>query len=443
MPEQGGIYEKTPVEVWQPALDCRTRWTIQRGAGSGGQGRGYVVSRTGDEAATPYFLKELKDQSNPQRRARLFREAAALESYAHPRIPRLVESNAHLHGDRTAHLYLVTEFISGETLANRHRKPLVFDDAIDLTDQLAETVAYLQTNDAVHRDIKPDNVILRHGEIDAVLVDFGLAFNQSERAAQLTGDWEELGNRFLRVPELASYSVAKQDARTDIAFLAGILFYCLVGEVPAVLEDAEGRLPHQRIGIDLAAVAPDAARIRALGRFFDRGFQPRLNDRFPTIAAFRDALSALRHPSAESPDYMSILMRAGRLREGDEAARYRRRSEALKEVWHWMDKNARAIQVATGGTYVVTCSGDYDPGTDHPYRNFGLHHHHRAALQRFWLKATCHFIGPELIVTIANEDGGHEEEVLRTAIEDPNFDFAGDQVIQTRLVIGLEGLPPA
>lgn len=443
MPEQGGIDDGEPAGVWQPALEYKERWTVLRGAGSGGQGRGYVVRRTVDGAATLYFLKELKDQSNPQRRARLFREAAALESYAHLRIPRLVESNAHLHGDRTAQLYLVTDFIPGETLAKRHRKPFAFGDAIDLTDQLAETVAYLQTNDAVHRDIKPDNIILRHSEVDAVLVDYGLAFNELDGAAHLTGDWEELGNRFLRVPELASYSIAKQDVRTDIAFLAGILFYCLVGEVPAVLEDAEGRLPHQRPGIDLGAVAPDAARVRALGRFFDRGFQPRLNDRFPTIAAFRDRLSTLRHLPVESPDYMDLLMRAGRLREGDEAARYRRRNEALKEVWHWMDKNTRAIQVATGGTYVVTCSGDYAPGTDHPYRNFGLHHHHRGALRRFWLKTICHFIGPELIVTIANEDGSDEEEVLRTGIEDPNFDFAGDQVIQSRLVIGLEGLPPA
>jgi hypothetical protein len=108
-----------------------------------------------------------------------------------------------------------------------------------------------------------------------------------------------------------------------------------------------------------------------------------------------------------------------------------------------MDKNARAIQVATGGAYVVTFSGDYAPGTDHPYRNFGLHHHHRGALRRFWLKTTCSFIGSELVVTIADEDGSNEEEVLRTAIEAPNFAFAGDNAIHSRLVIGLEGLPPA
>ena len=283
MSGHGGVDDAEADEVWQPVLDYKERWTVQRSAGSGGQGRGYVVNQIGDLTAKSFFLKELKDHSNPQRRARMFREAAALESYAHPRIPRLVESNAQRHADRAAKLYLVTDFIPGETLANRHREPFNFNDAIELTDQLAEIVAYLQTNDAVHRDIKPDNIILRKGEVDPVLVDFGLAFNQSNEDVQLTGDWEELGNRFLKVPELASYSSAKQDIRTDIAFLAGILFYCLVGEVPAVLEDADGRLPHQRPGIDLGLVTPDTARTRALGRFFDRGFQPRLNDRFPGL----------------------------------------------------------------------------------------------------------------------------------------------------------------
>ena len=73
MPDQSETETEdgVPAKVWQTALDYKARWTVHRGAGSGGQGRGYVVSRTGDGAATPYFLKELKDQSNPQRRARI------------------------------------------------------------------------------------------------------------------------------------------------------------------------------------------------------------------------------------------------------------------------------------------------------------------------------------------------------------------------------------
>ena len=431
-------------EVWQTVANDSERWVRQGSKGSGGQGYGHVVSRVGASSAEQYFLKVLKDQSNPQRRKRMFREAAALESYDHPRIPRLIESNAQLHADRKASLYLVTDLIPGRTLGDFHRKPFAFADAIDITDQIADAVGYLQENEAVHRDIKPDNIILRDGKIDAVLIDFGLTFNGREVAENLTGDWEELGNRFLRMPELASYSEAKQDYRTDIAFLTGILFYCLTGEVPAVLEDGSGRLPHQRSGVDLTAVTPDVARARSVARLFDQGFQPRLSDRFPNVAAFRYALASLREVPKQDLGISDIITRAGRLGgNGELAARYRKRSSALQEIWAWMDGVVRAVQVFTKGEFVVTVSGDYDPGSDHPYRNIGLHHHHRGHLRRYWLKTTCRFVGEEVVVTVAEEDGRNEEVVLRTFVEDPNFDFGNGESIQTRLVLGLENLPPA
>lgn len=287
--------------------------------------------------------------------------------------------------------------------------------------------------------------MLRDGNIDAVLIDFGLTFNRREVGKDLTGQWEELGNRFLRVPELSSYSSTKQDYRTDILFLSGILFYCLTGQVPAVLEDGTGKLPHQRSDTDLMSVAPDAARARLLARLFDQGFQPRLNDRFPTIEAFRTALAKLRDPPEQVElDMFDMMARAARLGgTGETAARYRRRTSALSEVWLWMDSVVRAIQIFTKGEFVVTSSGDYDPGSDRPYRNIGLHHHHRGHLRRFWLKTTCRFVGDDLVVTIADENGNREEEVLRTSVDDPQFDQANENTIQARLVIGLEQLPPA
>lgn len=153
-----------------------------------------------------------------------------------------------------------------------------------------------------------------------------------------------------------------------------------------MLQDADGRLPLQRPNIDLAAVSPDVERALSLSRLFDRGFQPRLSDRFPNVHSFRDALANLREAPGMTPDYSEIIARAARLGGGGSAAPYRQRSRALEEVWRWMDRNIRAIQVLTGGEYVVTSSGDYQPGSDHPYRNIGLHHHHRGALNRYWLR---------------------------------------------------------
>lgn len=108
-----------------------------------------------------------------------------------------------------------------------------------------------------------------------------------------------------------------------------------------------------------------------------------------------------------------------------------------------MDKVVRAVQVLTKGEFVVTSSGDYDPGSDHPYRNIGLHHHHRGHLRRYWLRTTCRFVGDEVVVTVAEEDGSREEEVLRTSVENPNFNYSNDDSIQMRLIVGLENLSSA
>lgn len=130
-------------DTWQIVPEYSVRWVIERPSGSGGQGHGHVVRRVGETSSDRFFLKVLKDQTNPQRRARMFREAVTLETYDHPRIPRLIESNAQLHADRQVSLYLVTDLIPGSVLGAFHKKPFSFVDAVSITEQLAETVAYL------------------------------------------------------------------------------------------------------------------------------------------------------------------------------------------------------------------------------------------------------------------------------------------------------------
>jgi serine/threonine protein kinase len=211
--------DETVQGVWVDVLGSDTHWKRVRALSSGGQGYSHLAERLGAAAPVGRFLKILKDQTNPERRARMFREAAALATFEHPRIPRLVETNAHHHAEQAFRLYLVMELVPGTSLLDREGKSFPFMEAVELTDQMADVVSYLQRNDAVHRDIKPDNIMLRGGAVDPVLVDFGLTFNRGQPGQFATGDWQELGNRFLRLPELSSHSLSKQDHRSDIAFL--------------------------------------------------------------------------------------------------------------------------------------------------------------------------------------------------------------------------------
>jgi len=112
-----------------------------------------------------------------------------------------------------------------------------------------------------------------------MLLDFGLNYHDMPETDFRTECGQEIGNRFFRLPELAAGSVLKQDPRSDLSFVAGILFYTLTGENPDIIQDAEGRLPHQR-GHMLARLGDMAgARLQRLAAFFDTAFAPKIADR--------------------------------------------------------------------------------------------------------------------------------------------------------------------
>lgn len=76
---------------------------------------------------------------------------------------------------------------------------------------MADAVEHSHAAGGIHRDIKPDNVMLRDSKPDPVLIDFGLTFNRFDVEDSLTGDHQELGNRFLRLsvmPPMLIQSVA-------------------------------------------------------------------------------------------------------------------------------------------------------------------------------------------------------------------------------------------
>jgi serine/threonine protein kinase len=97
-------------EVW------KSKWRKLEHIGSGGQGRTYKVSRIDlPDDHTVYVLKELVRQNDVERRARMFQEVEHLRKLNHPRIAKLIESNAHRYTE-DEELYLVMEYIPGPHL---------------------------------------------------------------------------------------------------------------------------------------------------------------------------------------------------------------------------------------------------------------------------------------------------------------------------------------
>ena len=226
---------------WVDDPTWKEHWQKLDTLDGGGQGEAYRARRQSDGKIG--FLKTIKSRKDAERRARFFREATAYDSFGVEGIPRLIESNAHRHADEGFALFIVTEFIVGNTLRSwREAQATVsLETAVVITSRLLAILQACHAEGCVHRDVKPDNIILEGGDPSRVwLLDFGIGYHDLADIDFRTEDWQEVGNRFLRLPELSAGSLSKQDPRSDICFAAGILFYVLTGDHPDVLEDSEG-----------------------------------------------------------------------------------------------------------------------------------------------------------------------------------------------------------
>ena len=173
---------------------------------SGGQG---TVHRVQSLTIAERFgaLKILHDEGQRERRYRLLREVQALDYMAGNGTPRLYETNASEYNDPQQVLYAVIEFIEGPMLSSSvNKKRFEIAAARTVCERLSETLERLHNVGHKHRDLKPDNVILRDGSIDPpVLVDFGMASAADEDEESFhTDDGQEIGNRFLRLPEYSA-----------------------------------------------------------------------------------------------------------------------------------------------------------------------------------------------------------------------------------------------
>lgn len=153
------------------------RYQILKVLGDGGFGRTYLVEDTQMPSRRKCVLKQLKPtDDDPQIlqivRERFQREAAVLEQLGehHRQIPRLYAYFS--EGDE---YYLVEEWIDGETLAQKVQRQGILSEAEvrSLLVDLLPTLSDIHQQGIVHRDIKPDNIILRHSDQKPVLIDFG------------------------------------------------------------------------------------------------------------------------------------------------------------------------------------------------------------------------------------------------------------------------------
>lgn len=279
------------------------RWEFIRHLRGGGQGHTNLVRDThgGAEAV----VKWLKNQESSQARRRIAQEVTNLKVLhaAGAKVPKVLDGNTEEFDDPSAELFFVMEYIEGDGLPKiiNDRGGLPIESAVAVTRELCQTVRFGISERIQHRDIKPDNIIVRSLEPpDVVVVDYGLSFNEAEDTG-ISKPGETIGGAFLTLPERHMPGGDRHDPRSDLTLVCGVLYYCIVGKAPTLLEGPEGRPPHRRKGAAVREKMGDDARTNALESFLDRGFATSIDSRFQTLDELEQRMAGVLNPTAATP----------------------------------------------------------------------------------------------------------------------------------------------
>jgi predicted Ser/Thr protein kinase len=202
------------------------QYRIERLLGRGGMGAVYLAHELALDR--PVAIKVLPpERSDPAMRERFKREARTAARLTHSGIVPL-----HTFGEVKGLLYFVMGFVDGESLASHlaRQRRLAPDETRRILSEVADALDYAHRHGVVHRDVKPDNVLLERGTGRAVLADFGIA-RAAQSGGSLTGTGHLVGTPHYMSPEQAS-GRAEVDARSDLYSLGVMGYAMLAGRLP-------------------------------------------------------------------------------------------------------------------------------------------------------------------------------------------------------------------
>ena len=261
------------------------RYRIEREVGRGGLATVHLARdvRHDRRVAIKVLREEIAAAIGADRFLEEIRVTASLH---HPHILPLFDS-----GSADGLLWYVMPFVDGETLRSRlareHRLPV--DDAVQLVREMADALEYAHRHGVVHRDVKPENVLLQGGH--ALVADFGVALAlEHAGGARLTRTGIMIGTPSYMAPEQAAGD-RRVDARTDVYALGAVLHEMLAGESPFAAASHQ-EMVHKAMHEPVVGVATRRADVSpSLDAAIRRALAKQPDDRFPSAEAFATALA--------------------------------------------------------------------------------------------------------------------------------------------------------
>ncbi len=334
------------MEETTKALPWMDRWTEVGGIKPRHGGQGSVKQVIGKDCGRRGALKEMlrSPVDLSERRQRMKHEVVGLRKVQGDGVPDVYDSNVGTAGDDEP-LYLVQAWVDGRNLEEFVREPLSIDAALNLVIPLARIVARCHANGILHRDIKPENIIV-DGSGRPTLVDFGIAWLPPEDRPDdfHTHAGQEMGNRFLRLPEMTAGQL-RDDKRSDVTFVVGILFFLLTRKRPRTLAFEDDAAPPHR---SMLEAFPDATRndprIARIYSVFDVGFQVAPKWRFQSVDYLIERLEEIRTPSSEGASTLAhSVARYGEMMQKHETAQRHLTLVSMGEVATEFEQRLRAL----------------------------------------------------------------------------------------------------
>ena len=236
---------------------------------------------------------------NPDVRVRFLREAQTAAQLNHPNIVPIYSVD---EKDSAGLVYFVMAFVDGESLGSRLKREGIWpvDRAVRVLRDVADALAYAHARGVVHRDIKPDNILIDRASGRPMVTDFGIA-RAAAGETRLTVTGVAVGTPAYMSPEQA-LGEREIDGRSDLYSLAVVGYHMLTGEppfkavnTPAMLVKHVSEPPRP-----VRERRPDVPAYLAVA--IDRALAKRPEDRWTDAAEFRDALDGARTAPKRMPE---------------------------------------------------------------------------------------------------------------------------------------------